>query len=178
MNGDQQLDHGPVLAALGFLGVHQIRHAEQVEYDAVWIGEDRPPFPQHPKVGQVAQTGHDVHAQFLDAGSRAPEMDRVAAPQQSGIEGRHANAPGGQHVERPSEPGEVARVGEQDDVHVLANLRRALEDAGLPAHEQRLDAIGLESRKDLSDRGRDQGCLPSPGIARTVVRCDGTAQAE
>src|SRR5579872_6919986 len=36
-------------------------------------------------------------------------------------------------------------------IDILANLRRAVEDAGLPSHEQRLDAILLESRKDLSD---------------------------
>ena len=59
---------------------------------------------------------------------------------------------------RPTERFKFAFQG--DKVHVLANLRRAVEDAGLPAHEQRLDAIGLESQKDLSDRGRDQGCLP------------------
>ncbi len=68
--------------------------------------------------------------------------------------------------------------GSQDDVHVLANLRRAVEDAGLPAHEQRLDAIGLESRKDLSDRGRDQGCVPWRDIGRTVPRCAGTVPTE
>ena len=44
--------------------------------------------------------------------------------------------------------------------------------------EQRLHAILLESRKDLTDRGRDQDCLPWQDIARTIPRFAGSARSE
>jgi len=43
---------------------------------------------------------------------------------------------------------------------------------------QRLHSMFADRGKDLSDRGRDQGCLPWPGIERTVLRCGRNAPAE
>jgi hypothetical protein len=40
-------------------------------------------------------------------------------------------------------------------IYVLANLRRAVRHAGLPAHEQCPNAIAPESRKDFPARGRE-----------------------
>src|SRR5258707_13789586 len=61
--------------------------------------------------------------------------------------------------------------------YILANLRHAVKDAGLPAHEQRLDAILPESRKDCQDRGRDQGCLLMRDIWRRASGFLATARA-
>src|ERR1035437_64466 len=81
-------------------------------------------------------------------------------------------------LQRGEQPGEILLLGEQDEINVFANLRRAVEHAGLPSHKQRLDAIGLDRRKDLSDRGRDQGCLPWPSIGRKASRFAGSARWE
>ena len=140
-----------------------------------------------------------LHVHFFGEGSVVDEAVKlwfvgIIVPMPRGVEGFSQGLIGFAHAPRTAEksrvpvsavpnkrglcPFEIPGLGEQDDVHVLANLRRAVEDAGLPAHEQRLDAIGLESRKDLSDRGRDQGCLPWTGIGRTVPRCAGTVPTE
>jgi hypothetical protein len=71
----------------------------------------------------------------------------------------------------------IAFVGQQDQIDIFTNLRRAVEHAGLPAHKQRLDAIRSDRRKDFSDRGRDQGCLPWRGIVQRVFRFAGSAAA-
>jgi hypothetical protein len=41
---------------------------------------------------------------------------------------------------------DVRGFSRQGPINVLANLRRAVEHASLPAHEQRLDAILPESK--------------------------------
>jgi hypothetical protein len=63
-------------------------------------------------------------------------------------------------------------------INVFAKLRRAVKHASLAAHKQRLHLMFPDRRKDLSDRGRDQGCLPSPGIGRRSSRFGENARAE
>src|SRR5436309_2113249 len=101
-------------------------------------------------------------------------MDRVAALQCLRVKRRHVNTPGIQNLQSFLEPLEISRVCEENQVNIFANLRRAVEHASLPAHKQRLDAIRPDRRKDLSDRGRDQGCLPWPGTERKSSRSAGT----
>jgi hypothetical protein len=64
------------------------------------------------------------------------------------------------------EPREIGVVGQNQEIHVLANLRRAVKHAGLPAHEKRSGPTRLDRKKDLSDRGLDQGFLLGLDIAR------------
>jgi hypothetical protein len=42
-------------------------------------------------------------------------------------------------------PGEVLVRGEDSEINVLANLRRAVKHAGLPTHEQCLDTMLVAS---------------------------------
>jgi hypothetical protein len=110
-----------------------------------------------------------------DAGNESELHDLVRARQDRKMEWRFA--PPAVH---PARHGSVRNCPrrEQDQGHVPAKLRRAAEHAGLTAHKQGLYSMLADRRKDLSDRGRDQGCLPSPGTARTVPRCGENAPAE
>ena len=89
-----------------------------------------------------------------------PELRRVAAGQGAGIKWGHSDSFRIKRVECQLQFGEICRIGEDQEVNVLANLRRAVEHAGLPAHEQRSGPTRAGRRKDMMDRGRDQGCLP------------------
>src|SRR5438552_16063098 len=105
-------------------------------------------------------------------------MDRVAAGQQGRIEFWNSDAFGVQFAQRGPQPGEILLRSEQRQVNVFAKLRRAVKHAGLAAHKQRLYLMFPDRRKDLSDRGRDQGCLPWPGNERRASRSDGSARWE
>jgi hypothetical protein len=72
---------------------------------------------------------------------------------------------------------EILLLREDQKVDVFANSRRAVKHAGLPAHEQCPRAIRLDRRKDLSDRGRDQGYLPWLSIERRFSRFPESAEA-
>jgi hypothetical protein len=61
---------------------------------------------------------------------------------------------------------------------VFAKLRCPVEHAGLAAHKRRLNLMFLDRRKDLSDRGRDQGYLPWLNMERRFSRFPGSARAE
>src|SRR5438094_3878510 len=78
-------------------------------------------------------------------------------------------------VQRGEKPSEIFLRSEQDEVDISAKLSRAVEHAGLAAHKQGLYLMFPDRRKDLSDRGRDQGCLPSRGIGRRFSRSAATA---
>jgi hypothetical protein len=97
-------------------------------------------------------------------------MNRVPAFQQRRIETRYRNSRSLELVKSPLEPVEILLFGQNKKINVLANLRRAVEYAGLPSHEQRADAIDSDRRKDLPDRGRDQGYLPWPDNAQKTSR--------
>jgi len=60
MNGDEQFDNGPVFGALGFLGFHEVRNAQQMVIGAAIAGDDGAPLPEHRKGREIAQAGHDV----------------------------------------------------------------------------------------------------------------------
>ncbi len=55
--------------------------------------------------------------------------------------------------------GKIGVFGQNQEIHVLANLCRPVKHAGLPAHEKRSGPTGLDRKRDLSDRGLDQGFL-------------------
>src|SRR5882762_9069241 len=105
-------------------------------------------------------------------------MHRVSARQQSGIESRNGDAFCVKFIEGCEKPSEILLRSEQDKINVLTKLSRAVKHAGLAAHKQRLYLMFPDRRKDLSDRGRDQGCLPWPDIAQRAFRSDGTAPLE
>src|SRR5206468_921032 len=88
------------------------------------------------------------------------KMDRVAAGENRRIEVGHSDAIGFEFQQRRLQAGVVFLVSEEGEVDVLAKLRCAVKYAGLAAHKQGLNLILPEGGKDLSDRGRDQGCLP------------------
>ena len=160
MSRDEQFDHGPVFAPLRLLGLHEIRNAEQVILDAIVVHERRPAVPQRGELRHRPEAGHDVHPEPFRPGCTAPKVNRMSPGQGCRVERRHGDLVCLQLGQSRLETGEVLRVGQHQKIDVLANLRRAVEDAGLPAHEQGPDATPLECRKDLSDRGRGQGCLP------------------
>src|SRR5437899_4346166 len=81
-------------------------------------------------------------------------------------------------VQRGEKPSKILLRSEQDEVDIFAKLSRAVEHAGLAAHKQGLYLMFPDRRKDLSDRGRDQGCLPSPDIEQRAFRSDETAPLE
>jgi hypothetical protein len=66
---------------------------------------------------------------------------------------------------------------ENEKIDVFTKLRCAVEHAGLAAHKQRLKLMFLDRRKDLSDRGRDQGYLPWLDIEHRFSRFPGSARA-
>jgi hypothetical protein len=65
-----------------------------------------------------------------------------------GIESGHGDAPGIEAAQRGLKPAVIVLLAKENQINVLANLRRAVEYAGLPSHKQRLDAIALDRRKD------------------------------
>jgi hypothetical protein len=72
---------------------------------------------------------------------------------------------------------EIRLLREDQKVDIFAKLGCAVEHAGLAAHKQRLNLMFLDRRKDLSDRGRDQGYLPWLSIERRFSRFPGSAPA-
>src|SRR5206468_6411514 len=111
-----------------------------------------------------------VNAQAVRLTTSASEMDRVAARKRGRVEQGYGDASGVEVAQSGHQPHVVLFRRQQDEVNVLAKLRRAVKQAGLPAHKQRLYLMFLHRRKDLSDRGRDQGCLPWQDTGRRVSR--------
>ncbi len=178
MNRDQKLDDWPILAPLSFFGMNQVRDAEEVIFQIGLIDKRRATFPHRGKVGRGPQPAHDIHPEPLHAAGIASEVDRMPTIKHRSAEWRHRNSPPLKLLNRSFKANKIVRFGQNQDIDVLANLRRAVEDAGLPAHEQGPDAMSLERRKDLSDRGRGQDCLPGRYIPPGSARSGRTAPAE
>ena len=60
---------------------------------------------------------------------------------------------------------EVFLAGQHHHVGIAAKLRRAVQHAGLAAHEERTHVVPPQSRKDSENRARGQGILPVPGTS-------------
>ena len=166
MTLDQGINHRPVPFALGFLRLDEVPHGEEFEGLRVFVTDRRPPGPKHLKIRKIPQTSHHVHAQPVGVAALAAEMHRVSARQLRRIEAWDGDAFCVELAQGGQQPGEVLFRSEQNQINTFAKLRRAVKHAGLTAHKQRLYLMFPDRRKDLSDRGRDQGCLPSPGRIR------------
>src|ERR1017187_351401 len=175
---NQGINHWPVLLALGFLRLDQVFHGKEFEGLPVLVSDRRPSGPEHFKFRESPQTSHHVHAQSVGPAALTSEMRRVAARQQLRIELWHGDPLGIEFAQRGQEPGEVLLRGQQRQVHIFAKLRRAVQHAGLAAHKQRLYLMVPDRRKDLSDRGRDQGCLPLLSTGRRASRFAGSVRWE
>ena len=55
---------------------------------------------------------------------------------------------------------ETLLLRKNEKIDIFAKLGSTVEHTGLAAHKQRLNLMFLDRKKDLSDRGRDQGYLP------------------
>ena len=62
------------------------------------------------------------------------------------------------------------------DVAIAAKLRRAVQHAGLAAHQQVPDLVGRERRKDFVNRVRDQANLPRSDRTPTTCSTPATLQ--
>jgi hypothetical protein len=87
----------------------------------------------------------------------------------------HRNTDGLEIIQSQVEFHKIGSIREDEKIHVLAKLRRAVEHAGLAAHKQCLNLMFLHRQKDLSDRGLDQGFLLGLGIGRKSFHFPGSA---
>ena len=86
-------------------------------------------------------------------------MNGMARQQMSPIKARHGNQFRSQLVQCGLKAREILRVGQNREIGVPAKLGRAVEHAGLPAHQQALHPVPAHRRKDFVYRVRDQDCL-------------------
>lgn len=89
----------------------------------------------------------------------AAEMNGVSRVKVDRIKGRHGDGFGLKFVERGTETGKIFRVREDREICVAAKLGRAVEHAGLAAHEQGADLVPADRGKDFAYRVRDQESL-------------------
>jgi len=71
----------------------------------------------------------------------------------------------------------LASIGQDHDVGVAAKLRRAVEHACLPSHQQVLHSAGRQSRKDFENRVRGQASLRPAGRTARVSATPAIAPA-
>jgi hypothetical protein len=90
----------------------------------------------------------------------ATEMNRVSPQKVLPLKGRDGNDLGPECLHRLSQAFEIFWLGEDGEIGIAAKLRRALEHAGLAAHEEAVHAMLRHRKKDFEYRVRDQGCLP------------------
>lgn len=74
-------------------------------------------------------------------------------------------------------PTSLGGAGQDGEVGVPAKLGRAVQDAGLPSHEQGADPALLDRRKDSAYRVRDQATLRAPGTPARAFRSPSIAAA-
>src|SRR5665647_2052408 len=94
----------------------------------------------------------------------------MAAPEKFNFKRRHSDGFSLQFRQRPPEPREIRRVGEDDEIRVAAKLGRAVKHARLSAHEQGADAVRAYRRKDFAYRVRDQVSLQAREMFARVSR--------
>jgi hypothetical protein len=108
----------------------------------MWCGA-----PKGSERRQITQSRHHVDAQLPRLRSLAAEVNGVPTRQQSRIKSRDRYSARLKGLERFKQAAEVLRLRKQEKIDVLANLRRAVKHAGLPAHEQSPGAMFLDRRK-------------------------------
>lgn len=103
----------------------------------------------------------------------AAKMNRVAAVQEGGFEGRNGDAFRLQFFQGGRKPVQVLGGSQHHDIRVATKLRRAVKHAGLPPHQQVTDAVPAQGRKDFENRVRGQANLLQP--SRTPTASDSLA---
>ena len=88
---DESAKHGPILVALGFLGLNQIREREQIALGAIGQAERGAALPKFRKGINAAHAGHDIDAQTDRLGVSATKVKGVAFPQKFDGEGGHGD---------------------------------------------------------------------------------------
>lgn len=104
-------------------------------------------------------------------------MDDVPAIPNARVEAWNGNSYGIKLRKRCVKAFKILLRRENEKIDVFAKLRCAVKHAGLAAHKQRLNLMFLDRRKDLSDRGRDQGYLPWLNMEQRFSRFPGSAPA-
>lgn len=92
---------------------------------------------------------------------KALKMNGVPPPQVLQLIRRYGDHFGMQFRQRATQSRQVSRVGKNDQFRIATKLRRAVQDAGLTAHEQVADAMFADERKDSAYRVRNQGNHPA-----------------
>ena len=169
-------DHRPVLVALGLLGSDQVGQRHEIAREPAGQGDRRAASPQRRERRHTTHPGHDVDAHVKGVRMPAAEMHGVAPPQILKPERRNGNDFCLQIRQGAAEPGEIASVGEHDEVGVPAKLRRAVEHARLPSHEEGADPVRPHRRKDFAYRVPDQGVSPTTNRSARVSRSPATAR--
>ena len=163
-------DHRPVLVALRLLGSDEVGQGHEIAREPVRQGDRRAASPQGRERRHATHPGHDVDAHVKGVRMPAAEMYGVAPLQMLEPEGRDGNDPCRQIRHGAAEAGEIASVGEDDEVSVSAKLRRAVENARLPSHEEGADPVRLHRRKDFAYRVPDQAVSPTTNRSATASR--------
>ncbi len=108
-----------------------------------------------------------LQPQDLDLGLEGRPVTRIGAALPPLLGGERVGQPG-----VPSEPSENREIG------VAAELGGAVQDAGLPSHEQRPPPPRFDRRKHSAYRVRDQAILRGRGTSSRAFRFPGSARAE
>ena len=107
----------------------------------------------------------------MQAGGARAEMTGVASSENGGRKQRKEDRLGLELVKRGAKAIEVSGADGDREIDVSGELRGPVQDAGLPAHQQRLHPVALESRKDSGNRALAHSFLPGAG---TLPRGAGT----
>jgi hypothetical protein len=86
----------------------------------------------------------------------ATEMDGMSPSQEGHFEWGHSDYFRTQILHCLSEPVEIVRFRQDNQVCIAAKLCCAVENARLAAHEQTLNVARLQSQKDFANRVRGQ----------------------
>lgn len=113
---------------------------------------------------------HDVNPDVLRLGMLAAKVNRMTAQQAIRPKRRRRNAVRVQFPHCAFEALKVRRLGQNGKIHIAAKFGRAVQDAGLTAHQQGLNMVSGHRRKDFVNPVRDQGNLQWKGNAPKVRR--------
>jgi hypothetical protein len=151
--------HWPILVSLCLLGLNQIRQRHDIDIQFIVESEGNATFPKRLKGRHPSQLGHDVNAHVHRLGVVATKVNGMTFFQVFGKERGDGNTLSLEIIEGRLKPIQVLKVGKNDKVDVSAELSRAIKHAGLTAHEQALNAMLPNRRKDFVNRVRGQGSL-------------------
>jgi hypothetical protein len=96
----QRTDHGPILWALGFFRIDEVRNGKQVDFPSIRFSDRRSSALEHGKVRQVTELCHDIHPKTFDTGRLATVVDGVASIQDARVEARNGYPDGIQIAKR------------------------------------------------------------------------------